>query len=78
VALTAFVASPAPFLDAARALLGGVARSIAAAPGAVMGWAAGSPVNAAGLVALALLISPAARLVRRALWAAVKFARRRS
>jgi hypothetical protein len=77
-ALAAFVAHPAPFLDAARALLGALARSMAAAPGAVIGWAAGSPVNAAGLVALALLISPAAGLVRRALRSAVRCARRRS
>jgi hypothetical protein len=70
-ALAAFVANPAPFLDAARALLGALARSMAAAPGAVMGWAAGSPVNAAGLVVLALLICPTAGLVRRALRTAV-------
>jgi hypothetical protein len=77
-ALAAFVANPVPFLDAARALLGALARSMAAAPGAVMGWAVERPIGAAGLVALVLLVSPAAGLVRRALRSAVRLARRRS
>jgi hypothetical protein len=77
-ALAAFMAHPAPFLDAARALLGALARSMAAAPGAVIGWAVERPVGAACLIALVLLISPVAGLVWRALQSAVRFARRRS